>query len=416
MDIHYKDSVMTTQSLAIQPSVTLPAFRYAPLYWMALGTFAVGTEGFMIAAILPNIANDLSVSVPAAGQLMTIFALTYAVSSPILTALTGSFDRRKLLIIAMAAFALANIVAAFASGYWALVGARVLLALSAGLYVPGASALASALVPPERRGRALAIVMGGMSLAVALGVPLGAVIGSMFGWRMTFVGVAGLATMAFAGLLIGMPRGIGAGLSTVSLRERIAVARQPATLGALLVTLLWAAGGYTVYTYIAPFLSTAVGLEGAHVGYALFLWGAAAFSGIFFGGLANDKVGSRRVIAATLLIMMAALASLSLSAHVLSVSAALVPVLVAVVVWGLTAWGFAPAQQARLIGITGLRGASVVLSLNASFMYLGFSLGAGLGSFVLTHGGLADLGWVGALCVLASFVLSQLQKTPAASK
>jgi predicted MFS family arabinose efflux permease len=245
------------------------AFRSAPLYWMALGTFAVGTEGFMIAAILPGIAGDLAVSLQAAGQLVTVFALTYALSSPLLTALTGNVNRRRLLILSMAAFAGANLVAATAPGYWFLVGARILLALSAGLYVPSANALAGVLVPPERRGRALAIVGGGISLAVAIGVPLGAFVGSHFGWRMTFLGVAVLAAIALSGLLIGMPRGIGAGLPATSLGERLAVVRRPGAFAALMVTTIWAVGGYAVYTYIAPLLTAAAGFEGAGIGYVL---------------------------------------------------------------------------------------------------------------------------------------------------
>lgn len=388
----------------IRASETLAPFHYTPLYWLALGTFAVGTEGFMIAAILPGIATDLVVSVQAAGQLMAVFALTYAVSSPLLTALTGNVGRRRLLILSMAAFAGANIVAALAPDYGSLLGARILLALAAGLYVPNASALAGALVPPERRGRALAIVGGGISLAVALGVPLGAFIGAHFGWRMTFVGVAVLAALALAGLLFGMPRGIGAGLAVASLRERIAIIRQPAALLALLVTAIWAVGGYTVYTYIAPFLTAEAGLEGSTIGYALFLWGAAAFSGLLLGGAANDRFGARLVISVALPVMALALISLSISARYLTLSDALAPVLIAMIIWGITGWGFFPAQQARLIGITGLRGASIILSLNASFMYLGFSVGAALGSFTLTHGSIVDLGWVGGVCVLASFL------------
>src|SRR5258705_13769904 len=115
----------------------------------------------MIAAILPGIAGDLAVSLQAAGQLVTVFALTYALSSPLLTALTGNINRRRLLILSMAAFAGANIVAALAPDYGSLLGARILLALAAGLYVPNANALAGALVPPERRGPAPAPAAGG---------------------------------------------------------------------------------------------------------------------------------------------------------------------------------------------------------------------------------------------------------------
>jgi len=388
--------------------------RKAPLYWLALGTFAVGTEGFMIAALLPGIAKDLSVSLQAAGYLVTAFAFTYALSSPLLAVLTGGFNRRKLLVLSMAVFAVSNVMASVASGYWSLLAARVLLAIAAGFYVPAANADAAMLVPLEWRGRALAIVNGGLTLAVALGVPLGALLGAHFGWRSSFVGVAVLAAAALTGLLVGMPRAIGAGLTVATLRERLAIVRLPGAFPILLVTTLWAIGTYTVYTYIAAYLSAFVGFEGVRVGYVLFLWGTAALLGLVLGGLVTDKVGGRYVIGFALPLLAVALTSLSAIAWFLSPTNALVPVLVAVFVWGLTAWGFFPAQQARLIGVAGLKGASVILSLNATFMYLGFSLGAALGSLTLTIGTVADIGWVGGALVVASFSLCEWQRSGSA--
>lgn len=393
--------------LAATPVATRPVARArtAPLYLMALGTFAIGTEGFMIAAILPRIAGDLAVSVRAAGQLMAIFALTYAVSSPILTTLTGGLDRRRLLILSLAGFTVANLAAAFAPGFGALAAARVLLAVAAGLYTPSATALAGALVPQHHRGRALAIVTGGTSLAVALGVPLGAVVGSHLGWRATFEGVAGLAAIALAGLVVGLPRDIGANLAAASLRDRLAVVRQPAALRALLVTTLWAMGSYTVYTFVAPYATATLGFAGGEIGFVLFAWGAAAFAGILAGGAATDRFGPSRWIRLALPTMVLALAGLSLSAEHLAPGAALVPVLAAMAAWGFAGWSFFPAQQARLIAITGVKGASVALSLNASFMYLGFSLGAQAGAVALGHAGVAALGWVGSAIALAAFLL-----------
>ncbi len=386
-------------------TLKVPAVRYAPLCCLALGAFAVGTEVFMIAAILPKIAEDLAVSLQMAGQLVTIFTLVYAISSPVLTALTGSVHRRKLLLATMGLFTVGNLVAASAPGFWSLVLARILIAVAAGLYGPNANALAGALVPEQRRGRALAIVNGGFSVAVALGVPLGALIGSHLGWRMMFVAVAVLAATALVGLLAGIPKAAGTGLSAATLKERVAVIGQPAALPALLVTTLWGVGGYTVYTYIAPFLATVVDIEGTQIGYVLFCWGASAFVGLFLGGVINDKIGARRAIIIALPLMAIALASLSVSAAYATPSGALLPVLAAVAVWGMTAWGFFPPQQARLISIAGLKNAPIILSLNGSFMYLGFSLGAALGSATLALRGVSALGWVGAICVAASLLL-----------
>jgi predicted MFS family arabinose efflux permease len=378
----------------------------APIYWMALGAFAIGTEGFMIAPLLPRLAGDLKVSVAEAGQLVTVFALTYALSSPILTALTGALNRRRLLVFSMIGFAAANGVAFAARDYWMLMGARVLLAVAAGLYSPNANALAGALVSAERRGSALAIVSGGTSIAVALGVPLGSMVGAKFGWRAMFVGVGVLALIATLGLLAGLARDVGSKLHVSSLRERIGVIRQPGVLRTLLVTTLWATGAYTVYTYIATFLHATAGIEGAYLSAVLFVWGLSAAIGIFAGGTLTDRHGPQPVIVLGLALTALAFASLSVSATLLSQAVAVAPVMVAIVVWGLSAWAFFPAQQTRLIGVAGIRVAPIVLSLNASFMFLGFSLGAALGSVTLTYAAPSALGWVGGLCVLASLSLS----------
>ncbi|MFM0669442.1 MFS transporter [Paraburkholderia sediminicola] len=387
---------------SVHVTSTLPA----PIYWLALGAFAIGTEGFMISPLLPGLAADLSVKIETAGQLVTVFALSYGLSSPVLTALSGSLNRRTLLLASMIAFALSNVLAMVAPNFWALMGARVLLALSAGLYVPGANALASVIVPPERRGRAIAVVNGGITIAIALGVPLGAVVGHALGWRMTFAGVAGLATLAAAGLVIGLPRDIGAGIPVATLRERIAVARNPVVLATLLTTTLWATGAYTVYTYLSPFLASVTGLAGAQIGMVMFMWGLAAAAGVVTGGNASDRFGPLAVIVPTIALSGLAFATLSISAGFMSPAAALIPVLVAIALWGVAHWAFYPAQQARLIDIAGLKVASIVLSLNASFMYIGFSMGAALGALTLAHGGVAGLGWVAAACELAAVLLT----------
>jgi len=377
----------------------------APLYWMGLGAFAIGTEGFMIAGILPAVARDLSTSVATAGQLVTLFALAYAISSPVLTALTSQFNRRTLLVASMAAFAAANVVAALSHTFWMLACARVLLALAAGLYMPGAFALASALVAPQRRGRALAIVNAGITVAIALGVPLGAVVGNAYGWQATFACVAVLATIATVGLTKGLTHEMGAGLPVASLKQRFAVIQQPAVLKALLMTTLWSSGTYAVYTYLAALLTASTSLQPAHFGLGFFMWGAAAAVGVFVGGIGNDRFGALRVIFTGLPILSIALVGLSLISRFLGLDQAIVPVLVTIVVWGVAAWAIHPAQQARLIQVAGNQVAPVALSLNASFLYLGFAAGAALGAFTLSHGSAADLGWVGGLCEVAALAL-----------
>lgn len=387
-----------------------------PLYWLALGAFAVAMEGFMIAPLLPSISEDLSVSVGAAGLLVTVFAFAYAVSSPVLTTLTGNLNRRTLLIASLATFAAANVVAWASSDFYQLMGARILLAFAAGLYLPNANAVAGALVPPDQRGRALAIVNGGGSVAIALGVPLGAILAMAGGWRTTFASVAVLGAIGSIGLLFGLPKSFGQNFPTATLGQRLGVARNPAVLAALLSTTLWATGAYTVYTYIAAYVGTTLGPGGVPLSAVLFVWGVSAVMGMILGGRFTDRLGPRRVIVIALGVLTAAFAGLSAIAASVPASNANLPVLVAVVLWGASVWGFIPPQQARLIGVAGVNVAPVALSLNASFMYMGFSLGAALGGFTLTQSSVGSLGWVGALLELASLAILLVTERRAGAK
>ena len=397
---------MKAQSTVAASDLVTPRTRRPhALYWLALGTFAIGTEGFMIAALLTIIAADIRVSVADAGLLVSIFALAYATSSPLLTALTGRVDRRRLLIASMSLFALLNMAAAMAHSFLALAAARVFLAFAAGIYTPNANALAGALVPAEQRGRAIAVVNGGLTAAIALGVPLGAVVGERFGWRMTFVGVGGLSAVAAAGLAQGLPRGVGAAMVTASLGDRVRAVRNPRVARTLVVTTVWASGSYAVYTYVAPLLYSATPLRGSEIGLALFTWGLAAGVGLFVSGQATDRLGSGLVLRASLTILILGLAGLAVVANVVAPTRAVVPVLAAMALWGMSSWAFFPAQQTRLIEIVGVPSAPVALSLNASFMYLGFSLGAALGGLALLHVGPRHLGFVGAACELAALTL-----------
>ncbi|HEY6225200.1 MAG TPA: MFS transporter, partial [Gemmatimonadales bacterium] len=160
------------------------------LLWLSLGAFAIGTESFMIAGLLPRMASDLGVSVPLAGQLVTAFALAYAVGSPLIAVVTGNVERTRLLLLAIAAFATGNLLAAVARDYATLLAARILLALSAGTFMPAASAYAVSVSSDARRGQVLALIYSGMTFATVIGVPAGVLVGGHLGWRWTFGAVA----------------------------------------------------------------------------------------------------------------------------------------------------------------------------------------------------------------------------------
>jgi predicted MFS family arabinose efflux permease len=222
---------------------------------------------------------------------------------------------------------------------------------------------------------------------------------------MTFVGVGIMAAIAVAGLLFGIPRGIDRGLSAPSIRERLAVIRQVPLLVGFVVTMIWATGAYTVYTYFTPYLTTVIRLDAAHVGIAFFVWGVSAAIGLFLGGTLSDRFGPRAVMIPSFAFLALAFAGLSAIGVWLSGKSAVGLATAAIAIWGLAAWGFFPAQQSRLMQLAGSKTAPIALSLNASFMYLGFSLGAMLGSLVLLHAPVTTLGLIGALCEIAAVLI-----------
>jgi predicted MFS family arabinose efflux permease len=272
------------------------------------------------------------------------------------------------------------------------------------LYVPNANAVASALAPAAYRGRALAIVNGGITVAVALGVPAGAFVGAHLGWRATFIGVAALSAAALAVLGVKLPRDIAAS-APASLKARLAVVSMPGVLPTLLTTMLWATSVYTVYTYVSPFLTAATGLSAEDAGFVLALLGVCALGGVTLGGYANDRFGTRRVQAVALPLSALSFAGLTVAAIVWTPHA-LIAILPIIALWGVSAWGFFPSQQARLVGVAGPAHTPVVLSLNASFMYLGFSLGATLGSIIIALTSVAWIGAAAAVCMLLAMAAS----------
>lgn len=369
---------------------------------LALGAFAIGTESYVVAGVLPTLASDLGVTVPIAGQLITAFALTYALGSPLIAVATGSSERRRLLLASIGAFGLFNLLAALAHSYALLFVARIGMGLAAGTFMPAASAYAVAATTPQHRGRALSIIYGGLTVAMVIGAPLGVLLGEHLGWRFIFVGVAGLALVALAGLALTLkPLRPSA---AVTLAERIAIARRPDVLGTLAVTVITIAGAYTVYSFLAPFLQQTARLTGDAVALVLFLFGLGSTAGNFLSGSVTDRVGPQRVIITLLTALTVIFAALSLAGTLLPPEIARWIVVPLIMLWGFVGFSFPSAQQAHIVTLAP-KLAPITLSLNASAIYLGASLGALLGSFVVAHGSVHGLGWVAAGCEVGAIAL-----------
>jgi len=363
---------------------------------LTLGTFVLGTELFVIAGILPALSRDLGVGIPAAGQLVTVFALTYAFGAPILALLTASIPRRRLLAVSLLLFAVSNLAAALAPDYAWMLAARIFSALTACLYLPSASAVAASLATPERRGKALATVVLGLSLATIAGVPLGIGISNLFGWRWVFGAIAALAMGT--GIAIRMVLPEVAALPIASLGQRLAVLRRPGVARGLLLTSIVLMGVFSVYVYLAPLLLDRAGIRSNSLVGLLTVFGGAGILGAWLGGAAVDRFGSARTLAVCLLFLLVALAGFSTAARGWWSSALLLAT------WGVFGTAFNPVQQHRLLSLAP-QDATSIFAWNSSCVYLGQALAGAMGGLVVHFAGVSFLGFGGAACLAVALLL-----------
>jgi len=369
---------------------------------LALGTFAIGTGSFVFAGLLGEVAEDLGVSVGAAGQLITVYAVVYAVGSPVLVTLTGGVPRKALLALSLVLFAMANAAALFLPTFGPLLASRIVAACGAAIFTPTAAAVAAGLAPPEKRGEALAVVTGGLTVAFAFGIPLGTLIGDSFGWRAAFALVGLLGAVAVAGILALLPPAENP--PRVGLAGRVAAARQPAVVAVLALTAIALGSGFVLFTYISPLLGELAGFEAGGVSAMLLLFGLAAIAGNALGGYGADRWPYGPSVGAIFVVLALSFLLFSLLMPLNGTPAAVFGAGAALVTWSVAGWALTPFQQHRLMSLAP-RDGSIVLSLNASAIYLGQGAGAGVGALVLLYGSLGSLGWIAALCVASGLVV-----------
>ncbi|OXM46656.1 MFS transporter [Amycolatopsis alba] len=365
---------------------------------LAVGTFTVGTDGFVLNGLLPTIAADLRVSEAVAGQLTTVFAVTYAISSPLIAAFTGRLDRRWVLGAGMVLFTIGMAGQAIGESFAVVAVARVLAALGAAAFQSNAYVLAGALASDERRGRALATVSLGMSVSMVLGVPIGVLAGTWFGWRAVMWGIGAVAVVV--ALLVPLLPGLR--VPTVSLRDRLAVVVRPPIARVLGVSVLGTAAGFAAFVYL-PVLVAPVA-AGAMISWLLVGFGIGQIAGNSFAGRATDSLGPARVRSLSLIGTVVTLALLDVA--VLSLPGAVVLALASGVFGGM----LMVPQQHRLFSLAP-DAPTVALGLNGSAIYGGGALGAALGGVVLSSAGVWWVGPVAAFVALLGFALSVLSRT-----
>ncbi|MEU0400249.1 MFS transporter [Streptomyces sp. NPDC006197] len=373
---------------------------------LGLGALAVGTDSYVTAGLLPAIGRDLHEPESVTGQLVTVFMLCYALLAPLVGAALGRWGVRHVLLGALGLFCLANAATAVVSSLPALMVARGLAGVAAGVFMPVAATAAAVLAGPERRGRALTVVLGGLSSGTVLGVPAGLLLAEHTGWRSALWLVTAIGGLALAGSLALLPDVAGAAMP--SLRERGAQLTDGRVVTAVLTTFLQTVASLGLYTYLVPVLD-ASGVTAHQT--ALWLWGAGGVVGSFLVGPLLDRTGRPGVHVAVLL----AALSLGLAALPLLSGTAVLPVLV---LWGAVGWAFVVPQQHRLLGLRPSGGAAV-LALNSSATYLGGSAGAALGGTALAVGvGPSHLPSAAAVAAAAACLLHVLvrRRPPAAPR
>lgn len=344
------------------------------VYILTIVSFVVGMVELIIGGILDLVATDLNVSDGQAGLLITIFSLVFAIAAPILLILTSSIERKRLTLIFLIIFLLGNIVAVLSTTYSILMVARIISAASGSLLVVLCITIASSIVEEKYIGRAIGIVIMGISASLVMGVPIGVVLGHNFGWRAPFLLITILTFLLIIGIYYFM-QPVEAQPS-VSMKKQLATLKDSKILFAQLTTFLFLAGHFTFYAFFTPFLTTNLNLNGTWISIIYFIFGIAAVSGGGVGGLLSDRFGSKPVLIAVNILF-------ALSLFIIPYSTTpMILFIVVVMFWGMMSWVITPALQSYLIDISP-ETAAIQQTLNNSALHFGIAFGSFIGSFVI---------------------------------
>ncbi|WP_127483765.1 MFS transporter [Paenibacillus ehimensis] len=368
---------------------------------LAISAYAIGTTEFISVGLLPLIAENLHISVTTAGLTVTLYALGVTFGAPVLTSLTTGMSRKSLLIAIMIVFIAGNSLAAASGSIGILLTARVLSALSHGVFMSIASTIAADLVPENKRASAISMMFSGLTVAIVTGVPLGTWIGQQMGWRAAFVTIAVIGLVALIANLILIPASLRKGVPT-PVREQVKLVTNGRLLLAFAITALGYGGTFVVFTYLSPLLHEITGFAESTVAVILLIYGVAIAIGNVIGG----KVANRRPLKALFLMFI-------LQAIVLLVLMVTAPFkvagLITIFFMGLLAFMNVPGLQIYVVMLAErfAPGAKDVASaVNIAAFNAGIAIGAYLGGVVTDSMGLIHTTWIGAVMVLAAVLLT----------
>lgn len=374
-----------------------------PLALLALtiSAFAIGTTEFVLVGLVPTIADQLAISVPSAGLLVSIYALGVAIGAPVLTALTGKLPRKQLLIGLMALFTAGNVLAWLSPNYETLVIARLLTGLAHGVFFSIGSTIATSLVPKEKAASAIAIMFGGLTVALVTGVPLGTFIGQHFGWRETFLAVSLIGLIALVSSMVLIPKDIP-NRALASIKEQLQVLTHPRLVLIYLVTALGYGGVFTAFTFLAPMMQDLAGFSPSAVSWILLGYGVSVAIGNIWGGKLADRHGA----VPALKFIFAALAVLLLVFQFTAHSH--IGALITILIMGIFAFGNVPGLQVYVVQKAEQftpNAVDVASGLNIAAFNVGIAIGSVIGGQTVQNYGLAQTPWIGAVIVVFALLL-----------
>lgn len=362
---------------------------------LTLISFLVGTSQFVISGILDQVAASIGVSVSTAGQLITAFALGNAIGTPIIMLATAKMNQRKQLLTALAIILIGTFSTIALPGFGFLMVSRVILGVGTGVFVVTAYGIAAKLAPAGREVGAMSNVAMGFSASLVFGVPIGRVIAAASDWKAIFWGIGLFSLLAVFAVARTIPATEGEAL--VPLGKQLALLKNSRIAVALSVTLFMFVGYSVVNTYIAPFLASVIGEQ--KISAVLFALGIASLIGSKLGGFSADRIGINRTLVGGMAIQTLALAALS------GVSGPVITIIL-LIVWSIAVWAFGPTQNFNLVSLAP-EASGIMLSLNSSFVQLGFAAGAGIGGIAVGGSSIGAITWIGAASVaLATLIAS----------
>ena len=377
------------------------------LFALTLSAFAIGTTEFVIVGLVPTIAQDLGVTLPSAGLLVSLYALGVAIGAPVLTALTGRWNRRLVLLSLMGLFIIGNILAWMAPTHTSLTTPRLLTGLAHGVFFSIGSTIATSLVSKEKEASAIAIMFTGLTVALVTGVPLGTFIGQTFGWRATFLTVAVLGAIALIGSAFLVPRNLKQS-KPATLRQQLEVITHPRLLLVYAMTAVGYGGTFTAFTYLTPILEDVTGFASGMVSLLLLVYGVSVAAGNIWGGKLADRFGPTSALYIVFGGLAAILFVLTFSAY--NPVAAVITLLV----WGAFAFGNVPGLQVYVVQLAERytpHSVDVASGLNIAAFNIGIAVGAWLGGHVVADMGLMNTPWIGGVIVLSALLLTRISAT-----